>query len=225
MPCKAMAHNPQVKFLLCVNRNHSILSFLSCCQICVEICSFSSQCWQMQSHWIHRGKIQSILWHSSGVFNSFSIKIIFNPECIWNLWNPKFSCVCWKLKGWISLNVFPSFCCCFHRMPSHSTLFKWSSQGSQCAMYLFPSWFSEPISVLYWWCQSAITQSAKIGEAFRAEKFQQICLLIEPSASFVPLNVWYLFNPFLSLGPAAEWLVDCTCCPSESNQWMDDWRS
>ena len=65
------------------------LSFLSYCQICVEICSFSTQYWQMQSHWIYRDKIQSILWHSSGVFNSLSIKIIFNPECMWNLWNPK----------------------------------------------------------------------------------------------------------------------------------------
>ena len=68
----------QVKYFLSVNRNHSILSFLSCCQIWVEICYFSTQCWPMQSHWIYRDKIQSILWHSSGVFNSLSIKIRFN---------------------------------------------------------------------------------------------------------------------------------------------------
>ena len=28
-----------------------------------------------------------------------------------------------------------------------------------------------------------------------------------------------------NLDPTAEWLVDCTCCPSEYNQWLDDCRS
>ena len=74
---------------LCVNRNHSILTFLSCCQICVEICSFSTQCWPIQSYWKYRDKIQSIFWHNAWVFNSLSIKILFNSECIWNPWNPK----------------------------------------------------------------------------------------------------------------------------------------
>ena len=51
--------------------------------MCINL-FFSTQHWPMQSHWIYRDKIQSILWHSSEVFNSLSIKIIFIPECIWN---------------------------------------------------------------------------------------------------------------------------------------------
>ena len=91
----------QLKNFLCLNRNHSILTFLSCCQICVEICSFSTQCWPMQSYWIYRDKIQSIPWHSSWVFNSLSIKI-YLILCVSGILEiPNCSCVCWKLKGCI----------------------------------------------------------------------------------------------------------------------------
>ena len=96
-----LSDTEELNNFLCVNRNHSILTFLSCCQICVEISSFSTQCWPMQSYWKYRDKIRSILWHSSWVFNSLSLNFYLILSVSGILEIPNCSCVCWKLEGCI----------------------------------------------------------------------------------------------------------------------------
>jgi len=130
--------------------------------------------------------------------NKLSIKITFNSKYIWNVCNAKFLMCLHKAKRIQFIEKLPqlwmflpfNFCLQFR--------FLMVKPGIKVSQILLPLPLIAPISVLYLCRKSAKRQSASIGEAFRDAKFVLICLW-KPSTSFVPLRVWYLFNPCLSV--------------------------